>query len=324
MSRSTKAPGSLPADVAALFDAQRRRLWGLVYRLTGSAADADDVVQETFVRLIERRPRGEPGALAAWLTRVATNLGVDALRRRRRRRYPGPWLPEPIQACEADWLDAAAHPAADPEARYDRLQSITYAFLLALEALGPRQRAALLLRDVAGYSASEAAAVLDTTAGNLRVLHLRARRALAAYDRAACVPGPELRARHRAVLRRLVDCLLAEDAGTLESLLAESVRTTTDAGGRYTALAAPLRGRVPVARLYLRAAAMRRPARPVYELRDVNGLPALVIQLADPQRRQAPRSVLCCELDDDGRIRELHAILAPGKLAAIPVSPGRP
>ena len=93
--------------------------------------------------------------------------------------------------------------ARDPETRYDLAESATYAFLLALEALSPRQRAVLLLRDVVGSSARETAELLDISEGNVRVLHLRARRALEEYDRDRCVPTAELRERHRAGARAL-------------------------------------------------------------------------------------------------------------------------
>jgi RNA polymerase sigma-70 factor (ECF subfamily) len=140
---------------------------------------------------------------------------------------------------------------------------------------------------------------------------------MAASDRAAQAPAAALRERHRAALERFLACLLAQDARTLEVLLAESVRATTDAAGRYTALARPLAGRGAVARLVLRAAAMRRAASPSYEIRQVNGLPAILIALAAPERRQAPRTVLSLDVDADGRIRALYAVLAPRKLGAV-------
>jgi RNA polymerase sigma-70 factor (ECF subfamily) len=304
-------------DPAGLFGAHRRRVWGLAYRLTGTAEDADDVVQETFARLLERSPGLEPRAAGAWLARVATHLAIDALRRRRRRAYPGPWLPAAVEAPDADWLDGFPSPDPDAGARYELLESATTAFLLALEALGPRQRAVLVLRDVLGHSAADTAGILGTSEGNVRVLHLRARRALADYDRERCRPGPELRARHREALERFLGCLLAQDAGALEALLSESVRTLTDAGGAYTALAAPMSGRSRVARFYLRAAAHRREGGPSIEVRLVNGLPAALIRLAHPVRRQAPRSVLSVDLDADGRIRTVLSVLAPRKLRAV-------
>jgi RNA polymerase sigma-70 factor (ECF subfamily) len=308
--------GDRAAELDALFRAERGRLWSIAYRLTGSAADADDVVQETFARLLQRGPAEPATALVPWLVRVTTNLGIDALRRRKRRGYTGPWLPQPIEE-DAGALDEAGGDASDPERRYGLAESASFAFLVALEALGPRQRAALLLRDVLGCSARETADLLGTSEANARVLHLRARRALADYDRERCRPSPALIARHRAALERLARCLVAQDAAGLETLFTDSIRTVTDADGEYTALAAPMEGRARVARFYLMAALHRREGEPRFEIRLVNGLPALFIALGRPVRRQAPRTLLRCELTDDGRIREIHTVLAPRKLAAL-------
>jgi RNA polymerase sigma-70 factor (ECF subfamily) len=314
---TAKEPADRGEQLAALFHAQRRPLWSLAYRLTGSADDADDVVQEAFARLAAAPLERPPEELGRWLARVATNLGIDALRRRRRRAYTGSWLPSPVETPEDDPLAALASDAPDPERRYGLAESATFAFLVALEALPPRQRAALLLRDVLGHSAAEAAALLGTTEGNLRVLHLRARRTLAPYDAARCVPTPELRARHAAALARFLACLDAHDARGLEALLTEDVETVTDAAGEYTALAVPLVGRERVARLYLTAALHRRAGGTRQESRLVNGLPAAWITLLAPVRRQAPRTLLRCELDAAGRIRLIHAVLAPAKLRAL-------
>src|SRR5262249_36432172 len=194
-------PSDRDAELALLFRAERRRLWALAYRLTGSAEDAEDVVQDAFARLVAQDPRSPFDQLGPWLVRVATNLGIDALRRRQRRGYAGPWLPSPIETPEADPVEARPDESPDPEARYGLVESATYAFLIALEALGPRQRAVLLLRDVLGHSARETADLVGTTEGSVRVLHLRARRALEEYDKARCIPTPELRERHRAALQ---------------------------------------------------------------------------------------------------------------------------
>ena len=197
------------AQLEAVFRAERRRLWGLAYRLTGSAEDAEDVVQEAFVRLVAQPLEAPPEETGRWLARVATNLGIDALRRRRRRAYAGPWLPTPVEDPDPDGPLGRPSESPDPEARYGLAESATYAFLLALEALSPRQRAVLLLRDVVGHSAREAAEVIGASEGSVRVLHLRARRALADYDQLRCVPTQELRERHRAALQRFLDCLQA-------------------------------------------------------------------------------------------------------------------
>jgi RNA polymerase sigma-70 factor (ECF subfamily) len=305
------------AELEAVFHAQRRRAWGLAYRLTGCAEDADDVVQEAFSRLVAQDRERPPEQVGPWLARVVTNLGIDALRRRRRRAYAGPWLPSPVAAPDEDWLEGRAGDAPDPEVRYGLLESVTFAFLLALEALGPRQRAVLLLRDVVGCSARETAALVGASEANVRVLHLRARRALEDYDRDRCIPTPELRARHAAALEQFLTCLLAQDARGLEALLSESVRTLTDSAGEYTALATPLEGRARVARLYLAASLHRRDAGLRIEVRGVNALPAALITLERPVRRQAPRTLLRCDLDATGRIRLVHAILAPRKLGAL-------
>ena len=307
------------ADLDALFRAERGSLWGIAYRLTGTAADADDVVQEAFARAASSPPEPRADSLAPWLVRVVTNLAIDVLRRRKRRRYEGPWLPAPREdvGAQPDLLALRAGEADDPEHRYGLSESATFAFLIALEALAPRPRAALLLRDVLGYSARETATALATSEANVRVLHLRGRRALAEYDRDRCVPDAALRARHQEVLERLNRCLLAQDTSGLEALFTESVRTVTDANGEYTALAQPMSGRARVARFYQMAALHRQTSDARSEIRIVNGLPALLTVLHAPVRRQAPRSLLRVELDGGGLIREVQVVLAPKKLAAV-------
>ena len=215
--------------------------------------------------------------------------------------------------------NSVASDVPDPETRYGLMESATLAFLVALEVLSPRPRAVLLFRDVLGYSAGATAKVLGTTEGNVRVVHLRARRAMEGYDRDRCVPTAELRGRHRAALDGFLRCLVSQDVDGLESLLTESVRTVTDAGDDFTALRAPLSGRARVARFYVRAAANRAAGGPSFDVRMINGLPAAVIALARPVRRQAPLVVLSLGLAHDGTIREIRTVLAARKLAAIVV-----
>src|SRR5262249_13064147 len=140
------------------FDEHRLFLWGLCYRITGSAADADDVVQDTFVRALQSS-RERPDDPRRWLTRIAVNAARDVLRRRKRRAYVGPWLPTPIETASDDVPpshEPALHGEHTLEGRYDLLESVSLAFLQALEALTPTQRAVLLLCDVFDYSAAEA------------------------------------------------------------------------------------------------------------------------------------------------------------------------
>jgi RNA polymerase sigma-70 factor (ECF subfamily) len=301
------------SELEPVFRATQRTLWGLSYRLTGVAADADEVVQDTFVRALERPALATGDDWRRWLVRVATNLSLDRLRARRRRAYVGSWLPSPIETPEAAPVETALPERIDDA--YERMESVSYAFLLALEILGPRARAVLILRDVLDHPASEVAAILGTSEANVRVLHHRARRQLAAA-RPAARPLRALAAQTRQALEGLLDCLVRQDAAGLRALLAASVRTVTDGGGEYTALRAPLAGVARVVRFHLETARRRAP-RSRTELRWLNGLPALVIE-TDPLRpTMAPRLVLRCEIDGDGRIRELHSILASRKLTAV-------
>jgi len=284
--------------------------------MTGVAADADELVQETFVRAMESRPSLAGADLQRWLTRVATNLSLDCLRRRKRRAYPGPWLPSPLETREMpDAGDTAEEDTAGVAHRVERAEEVSYAFLVALEALSPRARAVLLLIDVLDYPAAEVAEILATSEGNVRVLHHRARRALDGFD-VEIVASPAVRQRQRAALERLLHCMMSQDAAGMEALLTDDVRSLTDGGGRYTALREPLIGRGPVARFHLETARRRAPISTT-EIRLVNGVPALVIVSRPLRPRMAPRLVLRCEVDADGRIRELHTILAPRKLTGV-------
>jgi RNA polymerase sigma-70 factor (ECF subfamily) len=311
---------TLPSAVLAdAFRAHERFLWGVSYRLTGCAADADDIVQETFVRAMERPPARTDAPWRPWLVRVAMNLGRDLLRRRRRRAYIGPWLPSPIETG-----DEEAPPAYEPvigghattEGRYDLLESVSFAFLLALEALTPQQRAVLLLRDVFDYSVRETAAALDMSEPNVKTTHHRARAAMRAYDRSRCVPTRALQEHTREVLGQFVASLASGDVGAIESLLADSVRTVNDGGGEYFSARKVILGPRRVAKFHLKIS-QRRLASARFAVRMINGLPALVGELSDHRSGEPPRIVLRCDVGPDGRITHLHSVVASRKLTAI-------
>ena len=192
---------------------------------------------------------------------------------------------------------------------------MTYAFLLALEALTPRQRAVLLLCDVFDYSVREAAAALDMSEGNVKVTHHRARAAMAGYDAARCRPDAATQARTAAALQKLVAAMVGADVGAVAALLADDVRSLGDGGGSYRAAARQIVGAVKVARFYHTLARMHtvRSA----EVRLVNGLPAIVMETTRPADDWAPRSVFRIDVARDGRITPVHTILAPDKLRAI-------
>jgi RNA polymerase sigma-70 factor (ECF subfamily) len=310
---------TIPAALEDVFQAQRSFLWALCYRLTGSAADADDLVQETFVRAIERPPPRTDQPWRPWLVRVAVNLGRDLLRRRRRRKYVGPWLPSPIETGEGEpspSYELTADSGFTTEGRYELLESVSFAFLLALEALTPQQRAVLLLRDVFDYSVDDTADALAISAANVKTTHHRARRAMDAYDRQRCLPTRDLQERTREVLGRFMAAITSRDVASVESLLAEDVRTLNDGGGEYLAALNPVIGSYRVARLYLGLTKKQLPGGS-FEVRVLNGLPACLIEFPSARRREAPRFVVRCDIDGDGRIRELHVVLAPRKLTAV-------
>jgi RNA polymerase sigma-70 factor (ECF subfamily) len=299
-----------PSAIEAAFRSRERTLWSLCYRMTGVAADADELLQETFVRALEA-PHGLDGRdLERWLVRVATNLSLDALRRRKRRRYVGSWLPGPVETPEP-----ASAPEDDAEHLYWRSREVSYAFLVALEALGPKARAVLLLADLLDYSSAEIATLLGLSEANVRVLHHRARRTLE-EARIARHPATSDRDRQKAALERFVTCMMTQDAAGMAAILADDVRSVTDAAGRYTALREPLEGRDRVVRFHLETAKRRAPVSRS-ELRWINGSLALVVETAPLRPQMAPRLVLRCEVDDDGRIREIQTVLAPDKLTAV-------
>jgi RNA polymerase sigma-70 factor (ECF subfamily) len=300
-------------ELEQIFAEHQRLLWHVSYRMTGSAADADDIVQETFARALQSPPAADV-PWRPWLLRVATNLSLDLLRRRRHHAYPGSWLPSPVDTTDQGMGGEIASPST--EARYEWLESLSFAFLLALEALTPRQRAVLLLRDVFDYSVRDTAELLSLSEENVRITHLRARRAMRDYDHHRCRPTSTLQEQTRTALAQFVRCLVTQDVDGAAALLAASVRTVTDGGGEYTALHRPLDGRHAVLTLHLRVAMRRGPgARIAFRL--LNGLPAVLIEYASAVKRHAPRVVMRCEVDADGRIRELQTILASRKLTAV-------
>ncbi len=305
------------AAAAREFQAHRQFLWGLCYRMTGSAADADDLVQETFVRAIERPPRNLEDGWRAWLARVATNLSIDALRRRKRREYIGPWLPSPIET--GSEASPPGHEIASAEMstehRYDLLESVSVAFLLALERLTPRQRAVLILRDVFDYTVQETAKALDLTQTNVKVTHHRARLAMQEYDASRRPPTRDRQARTADRLREFLACLENQDVAGVEAMLASDVRAVNDGAGEFHAARQPIEGRRHVARLMAGLAAKRAPDTRV-AFRMLNGMPALV---ADSTAKPgfAPRYTLQLELDAAGRIAAVHVVLATRKLVAV-------
>ncbi|HEY3135659.1 MAG TPA: sigma-70 family RNA polymerase sigma factor [Blastocatellia bacterium] len=303
---------------AEALETDRKLLWGLCYRMTGNAADADDLVQETFTRAIEKPPHRTDEPLRPWLVRVALNLSRDLLRRRKRQGYIGPWLPSPVPTDEES--PASYEPPApsedSPASRYELRESISFAFLLALEALSPTQRAVLLLRDVFDYSTNETAEALDMTEANVKVTLMRARRKMNGYDKDRARLSPERRQATRRALEQFLLYLSTRDAAGLERLLAEDAISFSDGGGEVSAARQAVRGRQKVLRLILGLAA-KALTEPRFSIRSLNALPAILVEDVRSITTAATRYTIHFEVDKCGNIRELHAVLAPSKLSAI-------
>jgi RNA polymerase sigma-70 factor (TIGR02957 family) len=282
--------------LAEEFEAQRPRLFGLAYRLLGSAAEAEDAVQDAYLRL-HAADRAAIGSLRAWLTKVVTNLCLNRLTsaRARRETYVGPWLPEPVIT-----RDGTLGPLETAEQR----ESVSIALLTLLERLSPGERAAFVLREAFGYSHHEIADVLDTTDANARQLHHRARQRLG--ERAARFrPDP---ARWRELVERFMTASRGGDVAGLVTVLTADVTSTADGGGKVAAARRPVVGRDRVAR-YL-AGAFSRPL-PGVHLQfgvEVNGEPA-VLGFMD----STLAGVLFFQPDGD-RIAALRIVANPDKL----------
>ncbi|MEW6297355.1 MAG: sigma factor-like helix-turn-helix DNA-binding protein [Thermodesulfobacteriota bacterium] len=184
------------------------------------------------------------------------------------------------------------------------------------QLLSPRQRAVLLLRDVFDYSVRETAAALGITEASVKTSHHRARRAMRTYDRQRCIPTRALQEQTRRALEQFLTGLANQDVAAIEALLAADVRALNDGGGEFLAALKPIVGPAKVRRFFLKLAQKNRSAIRL-RLGMINGLPACVIDFAYQRPRAAPRVVLRCDVDADGRIREFHAILATRKLSAV-------
>lgn len=305
-----------------VFENNRRYLWAICYRMTGNSADADDIVQETFVRALNNPASAAPADEAGWrpwLVHVAVNICRDQLRRRRRRGYTGPWLPTPIaDGGVADEVrgEPVASTSCSPEARYELYESISCAFLTALEALTPAQRAVLLLRDVFDYSTEEAAQVLQMTTSNIKVTLHRARKLMRDYERHRIMPAAARQEMTRRALERFLALLADRDIAGLESLLAEDAVVISDGGGEVTALLAPMQGRDQVLRLLSRLNEVYQDSTDS-RLCRLNGEPAILFQRQKVRPGHAARYTLQCELDTAGHIHKLFFVFAPSKLTAV-------
>ena len=196
------------------------------------------------------------------------------------------------------------------------MESVSLAFLQALEALSPTQRAVLLLTDVFDYSSAEVAAALELSVSNVRTIHHRAKRAMDAYDKQRTIPTTDRRRATAAALERFLQLLDDADMAGIEQMLAEDVRAVTDGGGEFCASRQPIVGQARVARFLVKL----RESRVAFgrtRIVELNGFPAALVEFDAPMGRRPPRVALALDLANDGHITRLWAIANSRKLNAI-------
>jgi RNA polymerase sigma-70 factor (ECF subfamily) len=279
------------------FQDLRRPLLGIAYRMTGSVSEAEDIVQEAFLRYY--RASGEDAEIRStrsYLAAVTTRLAIDHLRsaRVRRERYVGAWLPEPLVAGTDD---AAEHA--------EMADSVSMAFLLVLERLSPVERAVFLLRDVFGYGYDEIAEIVGKREDNCRQLAARAR-AHVREHRPRFDPSPEQR---EELGRRFLAAVEDGDTEGLVSMLAADAVMNGDGGGKAPALSHPVEGAERVARFL--AGLGRQGRRLGLRLRQVvvNGQPGAIVVDGDG----LAFNVFTIDVAD-GRVHAVHSVVNPDKL----------
>jgi RNA polymerase sigma-70 factor (ECF subfamily) len=278
-------------------DDLRRLLFSIAYRMVGSVSDAEDLVQEAFLRLHREQQEGaEIESPKAFLTTVITRLSIDHLRsaRVRREQYVGEWLPEPL----------LVDPDPGPADQAEMSDTLSLAFLVLLESLTPLERAIFLLHDVFGYSYAEIGQVVDKSEDNCRQIALRARRAVDA-GRPRFDPSEEER---RRVAERFFAAVTGE-ASDIADVLSEDVVLHGDGGGKAPAIARALHGVDRVSRTFSNWAKQGARLGATMDPAVVNGQPGAVFRSATGE----VISVLMIKVTD-GKVSELFSIVNPDKL----------
>ncbi|WP_344681735.1 RNA polymerase sigma-70 factor [Saccharopolyspora taberi] len=286
----------MSTDSAVEFETYRNRMFGLAYRMLGSAEDAEDIVQDAFLKWRDA-DRAAIATPSAWLSKVVTNLSLNRLTsaRVRREQYVGQWLPEPVLTSTGE---------LGPMETAEQRESVSLAMLVLLESLTPTERAVFVLREAFGYSHREIAELLDVTEVNSRQLHRRARASLPTGEMAR----PESESDQ---LRDLVARFLAAaekgDLGALEDMLVSDVTSWADGGGKVGVARHPILGRDKVVR-YLAGGFTRFYLAVDFTFEEVNGVPAALAWVD---------GVLFAAFVpgfSDGRISAVRIVVNPDKL----------
>jgi RNA polymerase sigma-70 factor (ECF subfamily) len=286
------------ARTEAEFDRLRPYLRRVAYSHLGSLSEADDLIQEAWLRLA-RVDRAEIRDLRAWLTTVISRLALDALTsaRARREQYVGPWLPEPLVQQPDE--------SADPAHRADLDEDVSMAMLIVLESLSPAERSAFLLHDVFGYSFEEVARIVDRTPAASRKLATRARAAVESRR----PRYPACAEEQREVVQAFLNATQTGDVASLMELLDPSVTYRSDGGGLVPAARTVFTGAERVARIFA-SMAVHYGDRRTASVITVNGAPGLLLQIG------SDRSVVAVTIDG-ARITSLDIIRNPHKLTTL-------
>ena len=286
-----------------LFQANRAALFGVAYRMLGSATDAEDVVQDAWLRFSSAHP-GDLRSAKSYLTTIVTRLCLDRLKSARatREEYIGPWLPEPVVTDDR----------REPERSLAQAESVSLAFMVLLETLSPEERAVFLLREVFDYEYDEIAAMLEASVANCRQLFRRARLRIAERK-------PRFRAtldEKRPLVERFVRAFSEGSEEELTRVLAADVGFWSDGGGKALAARRPLFGREQVVNLLVgirrSAPATGVPLESVtIDIEEVNGELALVLRVAGKLDGIYVTTV------EEGAITAIRVVRNPDKLTYI-------
>jgi RNA polymerase sigma-70 factor (ECF subfamily) len=295
--------GSAADDGTAVFAAERRRLTGIAYRITGSLSDADDVVQEAWLRF-RKAGASTVDRPAAWLTTVVSRIALDHLKAARRERevYVGPWLPEPIAS------DPLAVSRPGPEEMAELASSLTLGFLHVLETLSPVERVVFVLADVFDVPFKDIAESVGKSPEACRQLASRARRRVHDARPHHYTPPDDESAR---VVSEMLAATAAGDIDGLVRLLADDAVLVSDGGAHKRAARLPIKGRDRLARFMANIGKKYIEAGATLEPITLNGEPGMVIYLNGERQAAMGFEV------DNGVVHEVHIIVADDKLAAL-------
>lgn len=286
-------------ETLAAFEAARPKLFGIAYRMLGTVADAEDVLQDAYLRYAASKP-ADLRSVEAWLVTIITRLCLDRIKSAQAQRevYVGPWLPEPLMA-------GAPPEARDPAEHMADLESISFAFVLLLQSLTPEERAVFLLREVFDYDYADIATFIGKSEEACRQLFSRAKKHIAEHrPRIKTTP-----AEHQRVLASFMQAVSTGDLAGLMQLMSDDVTVASDGGGKASAATHPLHGPEHAARFIIGLA--KKSSDLSFEVTPVNGQLGILIRNAGKLETMAVLDIA------EEHIRAVYFIRNPDKLARV-------